>query len=540
MARRSVLPAAALALTTWLTPPVFAQEVGTAPEPATAGTAQTASELQNALTSYVTALPFDKKILRVEPDPAGHRITLDPVAYLAELSGASIKFAPISIVVSERNDGSWNVFTQSPVDFSTDFELEGHKQHSEYKQDSLLFQGIYSPEIASFLSAASRIGPVTSQSSDGLSSSTAGIFATTMNIESSPAGTGLADITFNQTYDAFAQSMSVHIPDGSDEYPLAMSADMRAEEISAKVDVKAAHTRAVLDLYALLLRHFDELDADANAALRGPLGTELKTKIRAILPLWTDLQGEAHARDASIDIGYGRMQAKTLRQTMRASGVSTNASLDVDLALDGLALDIPQLPAWSAGFIPDLVELGFAVSGADLATASDILLREIQLGNDPALSPAAEEQILDALAVDRIRSQLKPSRFRSRDLELSFSGDTSFADGMPQSNMTITTPGLDKAIATLQEAAKTDPSLNQAVGALSMAKGLSKPRPNGGLEWLVVASSDGSVSVNGAMMKGPDVPPALDDEQDPGIENPAIEVPRDEPDVEEPAVEEEL
>ncbi|RVA09597.1 hypothetical protein EN932_22165, partial [Mesorhizobium sp. M7A.F.Ca.US.002.01.1.1] len=66
----------------------------------------------------------------------------------------------------------------------------------------------------------------------------------------------------------------------------------------------------------------------------------------------------------------------------------------------------------------------------------------------------------------------------------------------------------------LQEAAKSEPEVAQYVPVALMAKGFGKTLPDGRLEWIVNAKADGSVTVNGVMLKPAD--PAVDDSVDDG------------------------
>ena len=97
-----------------------------------------------------------------------------------------------------------------------------------------------------------------------------------------------------------------------------------------------------------------------------------------------------------------------------------------------------------------------------------------------------------------------------------------FPDGeKPDANVTIGVAGYDKIVAALQEAAKTDPQASQAfTGALAI-KGFAKTLPDGRIEWVINARHDGSVTVNGAMLKGPDtvVEDNADQDANPGEGN---------------------
>ncbi|MET0259059.1 MAG: hypothetical protein ABW179_10830 [Methylobacterium sp.] len=474
------------------------------PAPASAGTLEEAASIRTSLAAYLTAAPFDRKLLRIEPDPHGQKITLDPASLLTELVGSPVSFAPLSFIVSERGDGTWNVFTSDPVAISASYAVEGTTQSLDYSQASQLFKGIYSPELATFLTAEGRVGTTANRSQDAVSNSVATIDATRLTIASSAAANGGADIAFTQVYDGVTQTTTVQFPagDGSPSQSFGFEAGARAVETSGSA--KAARTRPLLDLYTLVLSRAADLELDPKGTLAGSFGAALKDRLGAVLPLWSSLDGTASARELKVSSLYGELGIREARQSLRVSGIASDSSLDMDVALRGVALTTAMMPAWGASLTPDLVEVGFAVSGVDLATPVEIALREADFASDTPLTQDALAKVQQAFASDRIRVRIKPSHVRSHDLDVAFGGEISFASGLPVSTMTIDVGGLDAAIATLQGAAASDPDLYQAVGMLQFAKGLSRPKDGGRLEWVLVSAGDGSVTINGTMLTGPD------------------------------------
>ncbi|WP_062206491.1 hypothetical protein [Aureimonas sp. AU12] len=524
MHQRCLTSALAFGLSTILAGPVLAQDAPSEPATAAAGTTSGAASLRTSLAAYLTAAPFEKKLLRIEPDPHGQKITLDPASLLSDLVGSPVSFAPLSLIVSERGDGTWNVFTRDPVAVSASYAVEGQQQNFDYSQASQVFKGVYSPALATFLTAEGRVGTTTNRSQDALSNSVATIDATRLTVASTPAASGAADIAFTQVYDAVTQTTAIQFPAADGTMPPSFGFEMGARAVETRGSAKAARTRPLLDLYTLVLSQAADLERDAEGTLAGPFGAALKDKLRAVLPLWSSLDVSASASDLKVSSLYGNLGIREASQSIRVSGIASDSSLDMDIALRGVAVATPVMPAWGASLTPDLVEVGLAVSGVDLATPLEIALREADFTSDPPLAPQAQAQVQQAFATDRIRVRIKPSHIRARDLDVTFGGEVSFASGVPVSTMAVEVGGLDTAIATLQGAAASDPSLHQAVGLLQFAKGLSRPKDDGRVEWVVVSAGDGSVTINGTMLKGPDEEAGPDD-QGLGDGTPADEAP---------------
>lgn len=521
---------ASTALVVGLSLPCQAQEL--APEPAPAGTVEGATSLREAISAYLTQVPFDQGFLRIEPDPAGQRITLAPAAILTEIVGSSVHFAPFSLIVSERPDGTWNVFSRDRIDVSAKATVEGQEQTFEYGQASQVMKGIYAPALAAFTQGTGAAERIVSQQSDPLSRTRTTIAKATVDLTGQAGSNGGVDIDFHQTYRDYEQTTTIQLPaspepeadsvpeaEGAPETGDAPGTDnvaaanppqpgfeiaVLADEIDTRGVVKDGRTVAVRDLYALILDHATELETDAQATFAGPFGAELKTALGKVLPVWGSLTGEATARNVKLTSLYGAMGFAEGRQTLRFTGVEDNAGFDMDMTVKGLEASSPLLPPWSASLLPQEMEIGLTLSGADLKTPAEMALADVDFTQDPPLSPESQARIGAAFDPSRIALTLKPSRIRSADLDLSASGDVSFRDGAPAANVTLETVGLDKVIATLQEAGKSEPELNQTVGMLQFAKGFGRPKGEDRMEWIVAALADGSVTVNGTMVKGPD------------------------------------
>lgn len=512
MVRRLIVSALALALLAG--PHALAQT----PPVASAGTEapklpEGVAALRRTLETYLTAVPFQRGILRLEADPAGQRLILDPAPLLTDLLGSPVRFRPLHLVLAERADGNWDVSGDDPVDIELSPSVQGRTQTFLYRQDSQSFRGVFSPELATFQEGELRASGTRSEQRDAVSSSVSAIDSTTFTTSARPNPAGGADVAFRQRYDGFNQTTTVRIPQAEGTPFQSFGFEVAAASVQGEGRAEGARTVAIRDLYALVLRNAEALDADPKAALQGPFGDDLKAALREVLPVWAALSGSALAEGIRLTSLYGDVTIGEARQTMALSGVGADAGIDVDMALSGLGVASAFLPSWSATLIPRDIEIGFAVSGLDLASPADIALRELDFSQDPPLSPEAQARVTAAFGVENLQTRLKPGRIRAGDYDIAFSGAFAVKDAQPEARIAVDVGGLDRAIATLQAAAAAQPELYQAVGMLQFAKGIGRPHDDGRLEWIVEAKVDGSVSVNGTVMKGPDpvAPPAGDE-----------------------------
>ena len=210
-----------------------------------------------------------------------------------------------------------------------------------------------------------------------------------------------------------------------------------------------------------------------------------------------------------MNVTAGRLLLLTKRCFARSGTIS--------YGIKASGLSIPQylVPAWGVALLPTDVDLNFGGANIDLDTMAKKAIEAFDLNQNPPLSEEFGEGLKKDFLANGPKVVIGHSTVKGGGAEIALEGDMTFPDGeKPDANVTIDVAGYDKIVAALQEAAKTDPQASQAfTGALAI-KGFAKTLPDGRIEWVINARHDGSVSVNGAMLKGPD--PVVEDNADPG------------------------
>jgi hypothetical protein len=90
----------------------------------------------------------------------------------------------------------------------------------------------------------------------------------------------------------------------------------------------------------------------------------------------------------------------------------------------------------------------------------------------------------------------------------------SFAGMKPTSRTTWEMAGFDAALDRLNKAADHEPEVKNYIVFAKLAKDFGTQLPNGHIQWIVDQQADGSVSVNGNPVKGPDPVVSPDDALD--------------------------
>ncbi|WP_062111775.1 hypothetical protein [Aureimonas sp. AU40] len=507
-------PLATTALVALLALPVYAEPLS--PEPASAGTSEEAAALRASLAEYVTQVPFEKGILSVEPDPAGQRVTLNGAPFLKDYFGLEAKVAPLSFLVSPRADGDWNVFTNDPIRVTFDTKV-GEQVHAfEYSQGEQVFKGVFAPNLFAYRAVEGFVRDTVNIQNEAATDSSTTIAGTKLSMSAGPGEAGGVDLDFQQTLTDYAQTVGVkapppvegETPEARSQRELAaslfMSFGLKAGEVESTASVKGARNVEGRDLYTLLLAYTEALEADHRKALAGPLGEDLRAALQKTMPFWTSLDVAVTAREASFQSMLGTLRFGEASQATRLTGLAEDARLETDISFDGFSVDGAVVPTWAARFVPKAAQLGVVVSGVDLKAPADLAIRHIDFTADEPFSEEVKAEIVEALDPARIKVTLKPSVIRATDLDLHLSGEMGFVDEKPTGTLTARAVGLDQTIASLQRAAEREPDLLQVVGMAQMAQGLGRKTTNGDWEWVVHVAADGSVSVNGALVKAPD------------------------------------
>ncbi|MCB8839756.1 hypothetical protein [Aurantimonas sp. VKM B-3413] len=515
MQLRTLLVSAAMmsalpALAQTQTPPLAPADAGTrsegaasvpaAPEASAAGTEAGAKSLEADLAAYFTRAAFDQGILRVTPDPEGYRITLSvdtDFSQLGEASSGHIRLGDYSLVVSRRDDGTWFVRGLGPIAASFDMKAADQSMTMTYQVDNMSYSGIFSPEVGSFLSAAGTFDRTTMTQTTPQSEVDAKLGPQSMELNAVPAAGGGIDFTYSQTGSKLSETInSATDPAHPDQrFPV----DLKAESIILTGNGAGLKSKPILDLYAFIL---------ANASDEKIIAAqdELKTRLRGLLPLWDQIESAYAFNDVSISTQVGRMTADRAGFSFSGDGVETNGSYRYVYDFTGMTFASPAIPDWAGELLPNDFTLAIGADGVDLDTPARIAIDDFDIARDPPISDAAGERIAAIFKEKMPRFSIPPSRVKAKDYEVTLSGDLRFEFNKPVATLDIKASGVETVINRLQAAGQNDPRALQALAMLQLGKGFAKSLADGKSQWLIAVASDGSVTVNGATVKGPDAP----------------------------------
>jgi hypothetical protein len=127
-----------------------------------------------------------------------------------------------------------------------------------------------------------------------------------------------------------------------------------------------------------------------------------------------------------------------------------------------------------------------------------LAIDKFDLNKTPIIGPEHQAEFLRAaLPNGTMTVAMDPNTLKSELYELTIDGSFNVSmAGMPTGKATARLKGLDKTLETLQTAAASDPSVQQAIGPLLAAKGFAKVEDSQHV-WVFESNGAGGFLVNG-------------------------------------------
>ncbi|MBA1144229.1 hypothetical protein [Mesorhizobium neociceri] len=454
---------------------------------------QGARQLSDNLSRYIGKKALDSGILKISADGDAYRIALDFNAVLRanpRKDPLTFNLAPFAILVKPRNDGSWSV--SSDLTPNAFVDVEG-PHGARFSVSGSAFSGIYDPGLAAFTSGAGSMAGMQVASRDPKEPMDLSVGAGTSILAAGKSAGGGVDFAVTQTIADFVETAMVD----QDETGLKVPFTMKSPRVSAKITGNGVRTKALLDLLGFAVANQDEASLKANQA-------ELKSLLTSALPLWERLEESYRFEGVTFATARGDFGLRDFSVMTSIGGISNDGKIDYSIKAAGLTVPPQLVPGWSVAMLPTDLELNVGGANIDLDTMAKKAIEAFDLNKDPPLS----DEFGNALAADFMANNPKivlgHSIVKNGSVEVTMEGEMTFPGMKPDATMTVDVAGYDKIVQAVQAAAKTDPQAAEIFPATLAVKGFAKTLPDGRLEWVVVAKADGSIIVNGAMLKPAD------------------------------------
>ncbi|MER9327400.1 hypothetical protein [Mesorhizobium sp. M0488] len=465
---------------------------------------QGAKQLSDDLSRYVGKQAIDKGVLKVSVEGGAYKIAFDfktLAGMFPQQKLVKFDFAPYALLVKPRSDGSWDV----SMDFSqsASFEFNGPEglQSTQFSVKDGKGNGVYDPNLAAFTSGSSSMAGMTMASKDAKQQMDVSAGAATATIAATKSATGGVDFTMSQKISNFVEAIKFDDAESGLKFPVTV----RSPELSVEASGKGMRTKPLLDLLAFAVANEDETTLKANQA-------QLKSLLLAALPVWERIDGTYGFKDFVVESPVGNFGAAQLSTAFGTDGVAQNGKIDYGIKASALTIPQQLVPSWSVALLPTDIDLNFGGANIDLDTMAKKAIEAFDLNQDPPLSADFGDKLKADFMAKTPKLVIGHSTVKNKDVEVALEGEMTFPDEKPDANLTVDVTGFDKMVEALQAAAKSEPEVAQYVPVALMVKGFGKTLPDGRIEWIVNAKPDGSVMVNGVMVKPAD--PAVDDSVD--------------------------
>ncbi|WP_454850156.1 hypothetical protein [Rhizobium binxianense] len=457
-----------------------------------------ANAVKDNLTKW---LPDDLRsngFIAVQPAGTRYEIVYDFAKLLANADPATIAInglTPWKMFATPLDSGLWNVESNT-----NDFNISGHFKGADEKQTdftysiaSLIYNGVFDPAISYLRSGdftAKDIKFSSKSAADEVSASFDGMSYKLSSIDSA-AGAGRINFGASGSLAAFLETVS------SQQMP---PVEIRADTIDFNASVNGVPAKEIRDIFAFVLDHIDEKQLDKEN------GDRLKALLKEAFPLFSSFNEAIVLNNPTISSPAGTGGARTFGYNIAAEGPSNAVRLGFGMNAEEVSLDSPMVPASYSAFLPDAVDIQFGIPSMDFAAFGDEFMKidfTAATNSEESGKKAAEKLFPDgALVIDFPKVSA-----RSEVYDVDISGKIEGRIDTEKDyrlDASILARDLDKTIAAVQELAKTNPDLNQLSFGMMMVKGFAKTDPDGRSRWDLSLARDGTVTVNGQQIKGPD------------------------------------
>ena len=403
---------------------------------------------------------------------------------------------PFKMFAKPQDNGLWDLEGNNNLNVTGHFTGPDRKRSDfTYSLADMVFNSIFDPAISYFRSgdfSAKELKFTSSTDTEVVNISFGDMIYKLASTESATAGR--LDFVTNGKFSRFAEQVS------SGEMPLIqISAD--SLDFDAKVNGIAA--KDLKEMVLFVLDHADQKHLTKESE------TKLKDMLGNAFPLLSSIEETIRLNNFAVTSAVGGGGAKSFSYHFEVDGPSNATRIGVAMDAADVTLDSVLVPAGYTVFLPQALDIQFGVPGMDFAALGDEFMKmdfTKSTGDGEKAGQQAAEKLFPGgiLKVDFPKVSAKSSVY-----DVAVSGKLEGRVGTQTDyklNASIVARDYDKTIAAVQELAKTNPDMTQVSFGLMMIKGFAKADPDGAQRWDVAIASDGSVSVNGQQIKGPDAP----------------------------------
>jgi hypothetical protein len=457
-------------------------------------TSERAKQIGDELSVYLGRSAIDTGALVVTPSGDDYRIdvNLDRATAANAVQGLNLK-ASWSFIATPNADGTWRLRSDSMSPMSLTVPVADGKQSIELVPEGYHCDGIFDPRLEAFVKSSTTIARITTSGKSPNSTSSVEIKGLAMETSASAPGDGLLSVKLRDAEEASQQTnaiTSARTPSAGPAFVLVIN---RGASV-ANGSIDSLRNRAILDLWAFLVAHpsLEELK---------PVQDDLRSKLRALLPLWDGIDMAGTAQDFAIDATGNSLKAKSVGAGINASGISGQSTYAIAISLEDINVNSALLPAWIKPFLPTLLSQSVKVSNLDMDAVSRYAIDTFDLNGEDGFTSEQQARIEALILNGKPTLSFGPSHIKAPAYDVTLAGTALLNPG--RVDIALEAKNFEDTIAAVQSAAQANPSLASLLPYLTLAQSLSRKGDDGSAIWdIEIEFGDRhSVTVNGQILQ---------------------------------------
>ncbi|MBX4925185.1 hypothetical protein [Rhizobium binae] len=457
-----------------------------------------ANAVKDTLTKLLPEDLAKSGLITVNPAGTRYEIIYDLAKLLIKVDPATFTInglTPFSTFATPLDSGLWNIEGDNSLNVSG--HLKGKDQKPTdftYSIASLAYTGVFDPAISYLRSSSATVKDIKVTSKTDTEEVSASMASMEQKLSStdSAGGNGRIDFVMGGSVSGFLEQVS-----GQRTPPV----ELRADTVNFDGKVNGLPAKQIRDMIFFVLDHVDEKELSPENT------TKIKGIVKDAFPLLTSFSETIGVNNLTVSTEVGKGGAKAFGYNVAMDGPTDAMRFGFGFNAQDISVDTPLMPSSYSAFMPTSLDLQFAVPNLDFASFGDAFMA--MDFNDKAAEKSGEEMGKKLFRDGRLAVEFPKISAKSDVYDIDMTGkiegrvDTEKDYSM---EATVLARDLDKTIAAVQELAKTDPDLNQVSFGIMMVKGFAKADADGRSRWDISVGRDGSVTVNGQVIKGVDQP----------------------------------
>jgi len=452
-------------------------------------TSEGASGIEDAFAAYFGRAAIDKGVIKAEPDGDAYVISWD----LGKAAGAlgappdALKIDAFTYRLKPEDDDGWSWTSQAFPRISLKASNDKGPMSADIGFDGFALAGRWDPTQEPFLATKLAVGAVNGDFSQADPNGVSHIHWVqndlSLETRAQTNTAGGVDVALVQSVGKLTETVTA--PDGQS----GAAGEVKVDSDFAPGGAAIAGLRAA-EIGALWR-------AGVSAAESGAGPEALVELMTQALPLWNDMGADLRLQNIKIASAFGGAEIANFGETVKLAGLSDQGRVEFGLDLDGLTINSPMAPPWTARLTPLSAKVAVALTDNGVGKAARLALADPKFVASFQVSPEGEAAMNAAILAGDPRLVLLPGRLTTPTIDLAFEGSAQLRPGAVAAELKISADSLDKALAMASELGAAAPEMQGAVLILGLVKGLATTQADGRLFWDVVVDGP-KVTVNGS------------------------------------------